>query len=198
MTVDDKGKYRRIVNDKTGSLWFNRFMIGLHNRMGEVGKQNKALSLNLMLKLIEIAEGRYEQSTSSEDKNKWSSFLTYAVISYVLSLRGIEGFMIDIDSTFRLKDRNDGSYMTIGLMGQVKGESHDRCHLVPCVPRTGSGIEVRGILLRHLKIKRTQGLTSGTAISNEHGKLLFSREIDKMLIEILEDLYEDNPNEFPS
>ena len=38
VTVNDKGKYRRIVNNKSGSLWFRRFMIGLHNRMGEVGK----------------------------------------------------------------------------------------------------------------------------------------------------------------
>ena len=32
--VDGKGKYTKLVNDKCGSLWFQRFMSGCQNRMG--------------------------------------------------------------------------------------------------------------------------------------------------------------------
>ena len=198
VTVDDKGVYRRIVNDKTGSLWFNRFMIGLHNRMGEVSKQNKALSMAQMLKLMSLGEGRYTLAEGSEEQNQWSCFLTYSVISYVLSLRGGEGFMIDMESTYRLKERNDGTYQTVGLMGRVKGEVHDRCHLVPCVWTTGSGIPVREILLRHLDLKRRQGITRGPAISDVKGNILKSTEIDEMLLEILEEMYEEDPDGFPA
>ena len=198
VTVDDKGKYRRVVNDKTGSLWFNRFMAGLHNRMGEVGKQNKALSLKQMVRLVQLSEGRLDGAGDRNERNKWSTFLTYSVISYVLSLRGVEGFMVDIESTYRLKDRNDGTYLTVGLMGRVKGETHDRCHLVPCVQVTGSGIEVRRILMRHLELKRSQGNINGPAISKVNGELYKSTEIDEMLIEILEELLDEDPNEFPA
>ena len=198
VTVDDKGIYRRIVNDKTGSLWFNRFMIGLHNRMGEISKQNKALSLTLMLRLVSLAEGRYTLAEEDEERNRWSCFLVYSVISYVLSLRGSEGFMIDVESTYRLKDRNDGTYQTIGLMGRVKGEVHDRCHLVPCVWATGSGIRVRDILSRHMKLKQQQDIVKGPAVSDLKGNVLKSTEIDDMLLEIIEEMYDESPDSFPA
>ena len=41
----DSKKNTQITNDKCGSLWFNRFMIGLKTRMGGLWKQNKALSV---------------------------------------------------------------------------------------------------------------------------------------------------------
>ena len=148
-----------------------------------------------MLKLIKAIKGRFTLANTSEERNKWSAFLRYVVVSYVLSLRGVEGFMLDIDLTYRLRDRNDGSYQTIGLMRRVKEETHDRCHLVLWVTMTGSGIQVRKILMRHLRLKKSQGLTSGPAISNKRRKLLLSREIIKMLIEALENLYEDKPSE---
>ena len=172
-------------------------MIGLHNQMGEFGKQNKALSLSQMAKLVQLSEGNFTFAASSEERNKWSCFLTYTVISYVLSLRGVEGFMINVESTYQLKDRNDGTYQTIGLMGRVKGETQDRCHLVPCVWSTGSGIPVRVVLTRHLELKRAQNIKFGPAILHEDATLMQSSEIDEMLLEVLEDMYNDNPNSFP-
>ena len=173
-------------------------MIGLHNRMGEVGKQNKALSLTQMLKLVNMCEGRLSLAEEATEVNKWSTFLTYATLSYVLSLRGVEGFMVDVESTYRLRNRNDGTYQTVGLMGRVKGETQDRCHLVPCVPVTGSGIEVKRILLRQLELKRSQGNVSGPVISHVNGDIYKSSEIDEILIEILEEMFEEDPNGFPS
>ena len=54
--VDQQGKYPRLNTDKCGSLWFNRFMIGMKIRMGSIWKPNKGLSIQLLLRLIKKAE----------------------------------------------------------------------------------------------------------------------------------------------
>ena len=196
--VDEGGGYRRLVQDKCGSLWFNRFITGMQKRMGRIWKPNRALSVVQMKDLIRRGNERYEGSENEEDRNIWSSFLVYAALSYVLSLRGSEGFMFDLDSTNRHRDRNDGSYLTIGLMGKVKGETQDRCHLLPVVNITGSGINVKYLLDRHLALKRRQGLERGPGISNTKGEIMNSNEIDERLVELLEDMYDEDSTSFPA
>ena len=78
----------------------------------------------------------------------------------------------------------------------MKGETQDRYHLIACVHRTGSEVNVGEILLVHIELKRRQGLIAGPDISCEIGKLFTSAEIDEMLIEILTEMHEDNPNGF--
>ena len=34
--IDQKSKYLRLATDKCGSLWLDRFMVGLKNRMGSI------------------------------------------------------------------------------------------------------------------------------------------------------------------
>ena len=91
--------------------------------MGQVWRPNKDLSLEL----------RVENSSEPDELNLWSSFLSYAVVSYVIYLRGSKGLMLDLESINRHKECNDGTYFVIRLMGRVKGESHNRCHLIPRV-----------------------------------------------------------------
>ena len=196
--LDEKGGYRRLVKDKCGSLWFNRFVAGMANRMGQIWRPNKALSVDQMVELARMADARVLGATDDDEKNQWSSFLTYAVVSYVLSLRGNEGFMMDIDSMWKHRDRNDGTYFTVGLMGRVKGENHDRCHLIPCVNETGSGIRVRNIVLRHMDFKRSLGQRVGPLISDLNGFLFEDKRIDDCLTELLEEMFELDSTGFPA
>ena len=55
------------------------------------------------------------------DKNIWTVFSTYAVISYVLSLRGNEGFLLDLKGTRANLDRKDEKVFWIVLLGKIKG-----------------------------------------------------------------------------
>ena len=89
--VNTKGKYNRFATDKCGSLWFQRFIIGCENRMGVIWKPNLALSIHLLLAVLAEVEIRILDAAGEEDHNLWIVFATYAVISYVLSLRGDGG-----------------------------------------------------------------------------------------------------------
>jgi hypothetical protein len=57
----------------------------------------------------------------------------YSVITYVVSLRGSEGFLLDLGGLNlpKLDENQDTKYFIIPLMGKVKGEHHNRCHLLP-------------------------------------------------------------------
>jgi hypothetical protein len=61
---------------------------------------------------------------------------------YVVSLRGNEGLLIDLSGLNRKWSVGGEDYVVIALLGKIKGESGDQAHLLPCVPKTSSGIKV--------------------------------------------------------
>ena len=195
--LDDKGRYQRLSRDTCGSLWFHRFMLGTQIRMGQIWKPNKGMSIELLLRMLRKSEGRIIAASSEEERHMWIVYVTYCVVSYVLSLRGNEGFLLDLKSLNKHNERDYGKYFVIGLLGKIKGEHNDREHCIPCSSKTTSGIDVKFTVFRLMEEKRKLGFTSGPAISNTKGVLYTSSEIDDLLIEILEELFEEEPTLFP-
>ena len=62
--------------------------------MGQDWKPNKALDLPLLLELLETIDTKFLESTTPEESNRWVVAHSYVVISYVVSLRGPEGFLL--------------------------------------------------------------------------------------------------------
>jgi len=193
---DLNGNYQRLSHDEAGSFFFKRFMEGLRSRMGQVHKPNLAMSIDLFLELIKKLNSKLEQCSDIEDSHLWSSMLTYVVVSYVISLRGPEGFLLDLKGLNQFWDRSE-SYVTIALLGRLKGEHHDLQHLIPCVNYTSSGIQVRKILGNHLRLKELAQTIDGPAISNREGKILTSKFVDDTVHELLNDIFQTSSNLFP-
>ena len=55
---DNTGLYQRIGQDICGSFLVNRFVKGCQNRMGAETRQNKALSIPLLLMVLDESEKR--------------------------------------------------------------------------------------------------------------------------------------------
>lgn len=110
---DNRGLYQRIGNDPCGSFWFARFRAGCKNRMGQNTKQNKAFSTDLVLAIIEEANARIKAADSFEEKHRWIAFCCYSAISYVISLRGNEGFLLDLDGLNRHNSDSRKDYFII-------------------------------------------------------------------------------------
>jgi hypothetical protein len=53
---DQKGKYQRFSTDPCSSFWFYRFVEGARIRMGQDWRPNKAISIELLLLLLESTE----------------------------------------------------------------------------------------------------------------------------------------------
>jgi hypothetical protein len=194
---DIKGNYQRLTSDPCGSFWFYRFMKGMKSRMGHEWKPNKGMSLELYLKVLEEAELRISGAASVRELNRWVVFHTYAVVCYVLSLRGTEGLLLDLEGLHRHWGSGDGTYVVVTLQGTIKGESNDWDHLLPCVAVTSSGVDVKSSLERLMALKKRKGLVDGPAISDEAGRVFTTRDLLESLTEILEDLFDSDRRLFP-
>ena len=55
------------------------------------------LSIPLILQLIVSTEERIKEISDKEETYMWIVFVTYVVVSYVISLRGNEDFLLDLE-----------------------------------------------------------------------------------------------------
>ena len=84
-----------------------------------------------------------DEGTEWDDKSRWIVFIAYIVVTYVLSLRGNEGLMLDLKSLRRNWKPDRGDHFVISLWGKLKGEISIRDHLIPCINVTRSGLGVK-------------------------------------------------------
>jgi hypothetical protein len=87
--------------------------------------------------------------------------------------------------------------VVVALLGKIKGESDDRDHLLPCVPITSSGVDVRTSVARLMDFKRARGHVSGPAISDINGRVFSHRVMNDALLEVLEELFDSHRELFP-
>lgn len=170
--------------------------------MGQDWRPNKAVSTALMVKIVSRAYDKFQRASHPADENNWLTFGVFMVVAYVISLRGSEGLLLDLKGLREHRNHagreGDTDYFIIALMGTVKGEQHDRCHLFPCAVVTSSGISVREWVWTLVEKKEMAGLTDGPAISDMLGKVRTSSQLDEQLVEILEEVFDDTPSLFPA
>ena len=109
--------------------------------------------MKLLLNMIEDTKQHLKEATDKKEEHQWMLFVTYVTISYVLSLRRSEGFLLDLKGLHANWSRNVGSYFIVALLGKIKGEKFDRAHLIPCSNTTSSGIKVKEIVEKLMKNK---------------------------------------------
>jgi hypothetical protein len=196
--VNTIGNLQRFVQDPTVTVWFQRFITGCERRMGNIWKPNVAFNTTLLLKVIEMAQQRYDENISERENDRWLVFLTYVSVTYTLSLRGTEGFYLDLGGLNKFKSNENQNHILIPLLGKIKGEHSERCHLMPCVRKTSSGVEVSKWLEKLKDQKARFGLKDGPAISDSKGRVLSCSSIDDTLHEILDEIWDSSPHLFPS
>ena len=163
--ADNKGSYSRLAPDPCGSLWFQRFMEGCKSRMGQDSRPNRALSSELMLELLSRVERKAVSAPSDSNRHRWVMAGAYFCFSYVLSLRGSEGLLTDLEGMEEhFATRED--WVVVPLLGRFKGEHHTKQHLMTCVNTTDSGIRIRLWGSRLLAIHISQGRNRGPAFLN--------------------------------
>ena len=192
---DFKGNYQRLVTDECGSMFFKRFVEGLKRRMGQDWRPNTALSTDLLLEILNKIEIEIEDS-NDEEKHNLIVFRAYIAVTYCVSLRGPEGFLLDLEGLNK-HWRSSNDYIVIALLGRVKGEHHDLAHLIPCVTKTRSGIQMKQIIQDLINIKSINGFRNGPAISDIRGRIFNSSFINDLLVEFLTSIFDENRDLFP-
>jgi hypothetical protein len=192
---DQKGRYQRFATDPCASVWFHRFLEGCRYRMGQEWWPNQAMSIPLLLTVVRAIGEKVQTALTSQDLNRWTVLHTFVSVTYIVSLRGPEGFLL---ATWRAWTGIDiFDHFIITLRGKIQGEHNTRCHLLPCVPITGTeGMRIKESAKRLIDLKATQGLTDGPEILKENGYLFLSRAIDDSMLETLEELFETHQDLF--
>ena len=132
----------------TYSLWFEKFIQGLHSRMGDDRRPNAAISPRLMKCLLERIDLDYLETDHPGEKKFYSRAGLFFTAAYLGSFRGEEvpkllrKHFIEINKE-SLKCQ-EGKHVVLPLYGNFKGEGNiPRCYLkrVCCVTNSGLDIE---------------------------------------------------------
>ena len=80
----------------THSTWFERFSKGCLSRMGQIVKQDRAISLELMHEFLQLLEGEWDAAQELKIRSLIASIGAYSVIAFCGSFRGPEVFLVDL------------------------------------------------------------------------------------------------------
>jgi hypothetical protein len=126
---------------------------------------------------MEYFEVELRESDDLRERELLTSVGAYSVLSFVASLRGPEGFMLDLsmllDKLHKGKVHAD-PHIVAPLLGRFKGETGEKCHLLPMASVTHSGLEPRLWLERLATMHQSHGRRNGPAFSGEDGKVASS------------------------
>jgi hypothetical protein len=92
-----EGKKYIISGDCVFHHWFNRFMRGMHNRIGDNVQQDLGLTADLMVKLVERLELDWEAAEKGGDEGLWIAQLgVFCLAGCDRTLRGEEITKIEL------------------------------------------------------------------------------------------------------
>jgi len=193
-SLTGSASYRTMGGDKvkmsfsntclTQTLWFERFAKGCLSRMGQVVRQDRAVSLDVMHQLLETLDSDWQQATP-ENRSIFSSIGAFCVVAFCGSFRGPEMFLVDLYGLHKygksdLKTSAGKEYVIIPLLGRFKNELGEQYHLTPLIATTSSGLKIRMWIKRFLESCTREGRTRGPAFvapGGEYPYQWFEREI---------------------
>jgi len=157
--------------------------------MGQVVKQDMAVSVNVMLAMLMILDKTWEDAPSMEEKSKCANVGAYISIAFCGSFRGAEVFLVDLYGLLKyadLRPADDGmSYVIVPLLGRFKSELGIAYHLTPLAAKTNSGINVKLWVKRLLAARKEEGRFHGPAFVGSDGNPLKSMDIEAEVLDLL-------------
>ena len=149
MTVLMRGQTKLTSSSSpTNSSWFESFMLGYHKRVGDISRPDRAISIELMVAIMNRFEDRWSETNGSQSSQKEVLFpALFAICAYVASLRGEEVPLMNLGET-RAKtclgiNDPDQPHVVIALTGRFKNEIGVFDHYIPVVRSTNSGLKVQ-------------------------------------------------------
>ena len=174
----------------TDSLLFTRFAQGCLARMGKDVRSDMALDPDILHLILFNLDNEWNNNGTSSERKRWISLVgCYLIVTFACSLRGNEGFMIDLFGLIsHIKDGRSNTanpHVVIPLLGRFKNEVGERLHLMLSVNETKSGFQVRMWVERWLRILMSEGKRDGPVMCNKNGYLtesgLVNREFREQL-----------------
>jgi hypothetical protein len=158
----------------TNGEWFERFMLGFHKRVGGVSRPDLAVSIEVMLALMQRFDRLWILAEGDSKKQQEVLFpALLAVAAYAGGLRGEEVPLMDLFSMFKHfaegMNHLKHPHVVMALRGRFKNEIGELEHLKPLVTKTRSGLDVGVWFQRMLTWYEQRGTTQGPVFLDERG-----------------------------
>jgi len=183
------GRFVATCNPSEGR-WFQHFIKGCCARMGDIVRQDRAFTLPIVHKLLEM----YEDEYNNEEKPMSSESLCACLFLLVACLGGMRGFEVVWTDLAALRydisyceDQDDYSAIAWPIVGRFK--AHDGiagCYMIPIAGTTNSGIEMFRWTQRFIIHLGERGYEDGWAFRREDGSRAKAADYRKNLFQKLE------------
>jgi hypothetical protein len=201
----DGGTVYTLSKCSTNSVLFTKFIKGCEKRMGRFIRQDAALSVPILLAVLDNLEKEFKGAHSSLQRKRDIIMVAGClVIGFCDALRGNEVFLVEASMLckyFEEGSRQNQEHVVIPLMGRFKGETGERNVLRFLVRTTQSGIMVGkwvGRLVRVLSVEgRSKCEEPGPAFCDERGFVLSYNYINDLFHEELMKVQETHSNLIP-
>jgi hypothetical protein len=195
---ENQGKnYTWIALYPMASIWFSRFIKGCKRRMGQDCQPSRGISTDIITAALVMYLIVFEEAMVPSLKRAWVKAGFYLAASYITSLRGPEGRLLDLESMWSQRNLHPTSTV-IALRGNIKGETSARAHLLPCVHVISSGIDLKMWMEMCLLANHEEGRSNCPAISNAEGFVMLASELDDVLHVSLIRVLEVQPSLLPT
>lgn len=167
--------------------FFERFMRGMHKRMGEISRLDRALSLDVLLEICRILEREWEESFT--DKMTLAMEASFYLVAFCCALRGEEIQLTNLFGMLKHWDAGEiaeTKHVVIPLLGRFKGETGENYHLLCVVDVTPRGLHPRKWIGRLLEMYNSLGIRSGPFFCDLKGQRLKARHFEPRFFDRLE------------
>jgi hypothetical protein len=188
----------RLTRCPTDSEWFGRFQLGCKKRMGQDVRPQLGLSIDVMKEYMDRLEAKWLSVTDQDTQDLLCAVGAYSVTSYAASLRGNEGFLLDLFGLRQhiMKGKLDAQdpHVVAPLLGRLKGEDGERYHMLLLASQTASGLKVRHWLEQLVLIRERQGLFHGPAFCDDSGEVVQKLVYEEVFYDLLQEIQDQRPD----
>jgi hypothetical protein len=161
--------------------FFERFVRGLHKRMGEIVKPDRALPLDVLKLIFTVMEKDWNLAATRDERYALAMEGSFYAIAYCCALRGEEVPLSDlygIASHWKVAQGHPTKHVVVALLGRFKGETGENYHLMPIVDVTTHCLEPGKWIGRLLEIYEFKGIRHGPLFRTSSGQRIKAGDLE--------------------
>jgi hypothetical protein len=194
-------KVNTLARASSNSVLFSKFMRGCEKRMGRVIKQDAALSVEVLSRIMDNLEEELRELSSTKERQRDVIMLGNVLqIGFCDALRGNEVFLVEASTLCKYGAqgrKHKRPHVVIPLMGRFKGETGERNVIRVLADTTRSGLKIRRWVDRLIHLLEREGRNRGDrlcpAFCDIRGEVLSYHYMNTMFHDELRKVQEAHP-----
>ena len=172
-TASAKGRYVATLCPSEGR-WFQSFNNGIGARMGDTVKQDRAYTIEVVHRLLEMFEEEWNETLLDIPLISIQGVM-FLLVTCLGGMRGFEAVWTDLGAlrydVSYCERLDDESAIAWPIVGRFKGEMGKvSTYFIPIAGTTRSGIQMFTWTQRFIACLEKRGITRGWAFQNDNGK----------------------------